>query len=282
MLLVSCAQDREPDGPGVTETPTATARDARTAPPDPVPVPPSPATGGPAPAAPADRNVVITSPKEGATITTNPIRIAGVARTFENNVEIRVDDQHGQPLLVSYATARGEMGNFNPWSHEILLTADPGPRIRITAIERSARDGSIRTSHAVTLPVETRRMPVTLYFTNANQGGTDCAAVEKVVRDVPASISTARLALEALVRGPTHAEAVAGFRSLFPKGAVLRSVNLRDGVLTADFNEAMQNVGGSCRVVAIRAAIERTMREIPAVRRVVITAMGSEKTALQP
>lgn len=278
MLLASCAQDRDP---GVPETPPSTARDARPAPPDPDPAAPSPGTDGPVPA-PADRNVVITSPKEGAKIATNPIRIAGLARTFENNVEIRVDDQHGQPLLVSHATARGEMGSFNPWSSQILLTDDPGASITITAIERSARDGSIRTSHAVTLPVEARRMPVILYFTNANQSGTDCAAVEKVVRDVPASVSTARLALEALVRGPTHAEAVAGFRSLFPKGAALRSVNLRDGVLTADFNEAMQNVGGSCRVQAIRAAIEKTMTSIPGVKRVVITAMGDEDTALQP
>ncbi|HEY0593542.1 MAG TPA: GerMN domain-containing protein, partial [Thermoanaerobaculia bacterium] len=61
-----------------------------------------------------------------------------------------------------------------------------------------------------------------------------------------------------------------------------RSVNLKNGILTADFNDAMQNVGGSCRVQSIRAAIERTMREIPGVERVVITAMGDEATALQP
>jgi hypothetical protein len=239
-----------------------------------------------APAAPVTRasqsNVIITLPRDGATIRTNPIRLEGRARTFENHVEIRVEDDHGQQLASRYATAVGELGQFNPWSDELLLTSDPGKAITVTAIERSAENGAIRTSHSIRINVEGAEMPVTLYFPNSNRSGTDCTAVEKVVRDVPASVAVARLALEALVRGPLHPESAAGFRSPFPERAALRSVSLRGGVLTADFNEAMQNVGGSCRVQAIRAAIERTMKEIPGVDRVVITAMGDEKLALQP
>lgn len=246
------------------------------------------ASDGPAaePATPSsgtvERNVTITMPRNGQKIIANPIRIEGVARTFENNVEIRVDDEHGQPITVRHATARGEMGGFNPFSDEVFLTTNPGTEIAITAIERSAEDGSIRTSHTVSLPLAARKMPLRVFFPNTARGGGDCSAVEQVVRDVPASRSTARLALEALVRGPIQPEAVAGFTSPFPEGAAVRSVNLANGTLTVDFNDALQNVGGSCRVQSIRAAVEKTMTSIAGIDRVVITAMGDEKTALQP
>ncbi|HEY0787624.1 MAG TPA: Gmad2 immunoglobulin-like domain-containing protein [Thermoanaerobaculia bacterium] len=277
LLLASCTAERD-QGPS-DPTASAAARDTSVTVPtqsSPSPTPPSPSD------TPAARNVVIDEPKDGATVSSNPIRIEGRARTFENHVEIRADDENGQAIATGFATARGELGHFNPFDAEILLTVDPGDRVTITAIERSAEDGSIRSRHAITLPVAARMALLRIHFPNANRQSQDCAAVERVVRDVPASPAAARLALEALLRGPTQAEAVAGFRNPFPRGAALRSVNLKNGILTADFNDSMQNVGGSCRVQSIRAAIERTMREIPGVERVVITAMGDEATALQP
>ena len=57
---------------------------------------------------------------------------------------------------------------------------------------------------------------------------------------------------------------------------------LRDGTLTVDFNERLQNVGGSCRAQMIRAAVTETLSRLPSVKKVVITAGGSETLALQP
>lgn len=265
VLLLSCAG--EADRSATRERPSSpTAQGERLEP----------------PRAKLERNIILTAPRDGAMVKANPILIEGRARTFENHVEIRVDDAGGQPIATRHGTARGDIGRFNPFSEEIFLTVDPGSKITITAIERSARDGSIRTSHAITLGVDGRTMPIRLYFPNADRGGVDCSVVDPVVRDVPTSISSARLALEALLRGPTQPEAVAGFRNPFPQGAAVRSVNLKGGTLTVDFNQAMQNVGGSCRVLSIRASIEATMKAIPGIERAVITAMGDEKTALQP
>ncbi len=277
LLLAACTAERDERLPDTAAPPVA----AETA-----SIPPSrPAEAATPPAGagrPTESNVVITAPKDGAAISSNPITIEGRARTFENHVEIRVEGENGEPLATSYATARGELGQFNPFSAAIFLTADPGSRLTITAIERSAKDGSVRSRHAITLTVAARRGPVRLFFPNANRQNEDCSVVERVVRDAPVSPAVARLALEALLRGPTQPELAAGFRNPFPPGAALRSVTLKDGVLTADFNDAMQNVGGSCRVQSIRAAIEKTLRAIPGIERVVITAMGDEATALQP
>ncbi|MGZ8851164.1 MAG: GerMN domain-containing protein [Thermoanaerobaculia bacterium] len=53
-------------------------------------------------------------------------------------------------------------------------------------------------------------------------------------------------------------------------------------MLTVDFNERLQNVGGSCTVTAIRESVTKTLQRLPTVKKVVITAGGSEKLALQP
>jgi hypothetical protein len=69
---------------------------------------------------------------------------------------------------------------------------------------------------------------------------------------------------------------------VFPRGSDVKSVVLRDGTLTVDFNERLQNVGGSCVASAIRQSVTRTLQQLPTVKQVVITAAGSEKLALQP
>jgi spore germination protein GerM len=92
----------------------------------------------------------------------------------------------------------------------------------------------------------------------------------------------ARLLVEALIAGPTPDESAAGAAAPFPEGARVESVNLRDGVLTVDFNERLRNVGGSCQAQMIRQSVTATLSALPSVKKVVITAAGSEALALQP
>ncbi|HVR43019.1 MAG TPA: Gmad2 immunoglobulin-like domain-containing protein [Thermoanaerobaculia bacterium] len=227
-------------------------------------------------------NVALDQPGPGSEVTTNPFVVAGRARTFENHVGLRLEDGTGRVIREGYATARGEIGLFNPFSQEMFITVDPGDTMKVVALEYSAQDGSIRSRDESLVRVTAPRKTVSLHFPNLRSDTDDCSQVEPVVRNLPASLSAARLAVEALIAGPTQAEQVVGVSNPFPKGSEVRSVNLRNGVLTVDFNERLQNVGGSCRAIAIRAAVERTLRELEGVDRVVITAMGSEATALQP
>jgi spore germination protein GerM len=110
----------------------------------------------------------------------------------------------------------------------------------------------------------------------------ECTGVVAFRRNVPKTQSIARLLVEALLQGPAADERAAGVTSPFPRGSAVRSVNLRDGVLTVDFNERLQNVGGACRADMIRTAVTRTLKRLPSVREVVITAAGSRELALQP
>lgn len=196
----------------------------------------------------------------------NPVVIAGRARTFENNVVLRIRDASGKLMKETFTTSDGEMGRHNPYRAEIWLTRDPGSRITAEALEYSAKDGSERSLVRAEKPFNVELIEISLRLPNA-----DCTGLVTTKRRVPKSIAMARLLVEAIMEHP-----------VFPKGSAVRSVNLRDGVLTVDFNERLQNVGGSCAVQMIRAAVTETLMQLPAVKRVVITAAGSEKLALQP
>lgn len=89
-------------------------------------------------------------------------------------------------------------------------------------------------------------------------------------------------ALRSLLSGPGGEEAEAGFLTEIPENVALRSLDIRNGVARADFSSEMNAVAGSCRVIAIRAQIERTLLQFPEIREVVISVEGNVEEALQP
>jgi hypothetical protein len=209
---------------------------------------------------------------------TNPITVFGRARTFENTVQLRVRDADGDVIAEEFTTSVGEMGHHNPYSAQLWIARDPGPRVTVEAFEYSANDGSERSLITRAAPYSVPRIPVTLML----PVGDSCTETRAFTRSAPRSTALARLLVEGLVAGPDRGEKAAGAVSPFPRGSDVKSVVLRDGTLTVDFNERLQNVGGSCAVTAIRQSVTRTLQALPTVKRVVITAAGSEKLALQP
>jgi hypothetical protein len=207
----------------------------------------------------------------------NPLIVSGQARTFENNVALRARDANGEVIAEGFTTATGEMGQRSPYRGSLWLTREPGSRIVVEAFEHSAKDGSEIHRALVEKLFDVESIEAVLYFPNEQ-----CTGVTQHRRRVPKSISVARLLVEVLLAGPTAEERGRGAAAAFPEGAAVRSVNLRDGVLTVDFNERLQNVGGSCRAQMIRESVTETVRALPAIRKVVITAGGSEELALQP
>lgn len=230
------------------------------------------ASTSPAPAGGAVLNIYIDDVQVA-----NPVVIAGRARTFENNVVLRVRDARGNLIAEGFTTATGEMGQHSPYRGQIWLTRDPGGRITAEALEYSARDGSEQWVVRMEKVFPLENVEARLHFPDQN-----CTGVKPYVRRIPKSISMARLLVEALMAGPTADEKKRGASGPFPKGSAVQSVNLRDGVATVDFNERLQNVGGSCAAQMIRASVTETLKALPAVKSVRITAGGSESLALQP
>ncbi|HEY0371148.1 MAG TPA: Gmad2 immunoglobulin-like domain-containing protein [Thermoanaerobaculia bacterium] len=234
----------------------------------------STATVAPAPErsspAPVERNIYLDSVEVA-----NPVIVTGRARTFENNVALRLRDARGSLIAETFTTSTGEMGHHNPYRGTLWVTRDPDGEITVEALEYSARDGSEQSLVSATRPFQVERIDATLYFPDSK-----CTTVHAFQRRIPKSVSHARLLIETLIAGPLPAER--GAAAPFPAGSRVESVNLREGVLTVDFNERLQNVGGACQAQMIRASVTRTLQGLPSVKKVVITAGGSEGLALQP
>ena len=222
-------------------------------------------------AQPLDREIYIDSVDASA----NPIVVTGRARTFENNVALRLRDARGAQMLETFTTSTGEIGHHNPYRATMWVTRDPGGRVTVEALEYSAKDGSERSLTSATKTFNVATIDAQLYFPDEN-----CTGVKAYRRAIPKSVSHARLLVEALVAGPLPSER--GATSPFPQGSRVESVILRGDTITVDFNERLRNVGGACRAQMIRESVTRTLRALPSVGKVVITAAGSESLALQP
>lgn len=226
--------------------------------------------------------MTLSAPVEGVPITSNPLTIRGTARTFENSVNYRVRDERGRVLVESFETATGDLGSFNPWEASVFLTSHPGRRVIVEAFEISARDGSEESLVKIESPYEVAPKSYTLFFHDPKRAPKDCSQVFPYVREMPVSKSALRLVVEALLRGPSPSEKSKGASAVFPMGAAVRSVTIRDGAAIVDFNEKLANVGGACRAQAIRASLDQTLTKLPGVNRVIVRANGSEAAALQP
>jgi len=110
-----------------------------------------------------------------------------------------------------------------------------------------------------------------------------CNKVFSVERKIPYTKAVAQAALDELLSGPTEEEKNDGYFTSINSGVILNRVTIEDKIAKADFNEMLEyQVGGSCRVSAIRAQIEQTLIQFPSVNEVVISINGETEATLQP
>ncbi|MDO8740807.1 MAG: GerMN domain-containing protein [Candidatus Woesearchaeota archaeon] len=125
---------------------------------------------------------------------------------------------------------------------------------------------------------------VKLYF---NNNSTDpeyaCKKVLPVDRGVSETQSVARAALEELLKGPTRQEILDGFFTSINSDVKIQKLTIENTVAKVDFNDNLEkNVGGSCRVSAIRNQITQTLLQFKTIESVVISINGRTEDILQP
>jgi len=129
-------------------------------------------------------------------------------------------------------------------------------------------------------------MTVKIFLSDSRFAGEpyfDCSRTIAVERQVPQALAVARTAVEALLRGATEEEINQGFVSSINSGARIQSLIIENGVAKVDFDEQLEfQVGGSCRVAAIRAQITQTLKQFPTVNSVIISIDGRTEDILQP
>jgi len=125
---------------------------------------------------------------------------------------------------------------------------------------------------------------VKLYFnSSAMDPKYACKEVFPVDRGVSGTKSVATAALEELLKGPTRQEVLGGFFTSINADVKIQKLTIENAVAKVDFDSNLEkNVGGSCRVAAIRNQITQTLLQFKTIESVIISINGKTEGILQP
>ncbi len=239
----------------------------------------------PCPSAP-QQNITLEQPTEGAEIGL-PLVISGQARVFENNLNYRLKDSDGTVLAQGFTTSNApDVGLFGPYRVEVSYPQPKGTTGTVEVFSHSAKDGAeINLSKVSVTFAQVESTKVKVFYPNGikDPQALDCEKVYSLERRVAKTTAVGQAALEDLLRGPQTQDVNNGYFSAINPGVTLQKLTIENGVAKADFSELLDvNVAGSCRVAMIRSQIEKTLKQFPTVKSVVISINGESETILQP
>ncbi len=221
-------------------------------------------------------------------VVVSPFMVEGEARGtwfFEAVFPVKLVDEKGETITTAIATTQEEwmQEDFIPFQAEVQFKS-PGTDKGFLILEKANPSGLPEHADEVKIPVrfEVEKTTLSLYFNNTETDSI-CENVTSVSRKVPKTEGIARAALNELLKGPTAEEKKQGFATAINEGVEIQRLVIENGVAEVDFNDRLGwQVGGSCRVNAIRAQIEETLKQFPTVDEVVISIEGEKEVILQP
>lgn len=236
------------------------------------------------------QQVVVTTPQPNEVVQ-NPIKISGQAKGrwfFEASFPIKLVNSQGILLTfgIAQATSDWMTENYVPFTSELNYQVD-ATTSAVLVFERDNPSGIISQNDKfevpiILSPVETQIVKV--YFNNDKLDPEfSCNKVFPVERKITKIQTVARAALEELLKGATQSEKDQGYFTNINSGVVIQSLSIVSGTASVDFNDQLEyQVGGSCRVAAIRAEITETLKQFPTVQNVIISINGRTEDILQP
>ncbi len=301
MRAVTPMRDRDtapilPTSTVVTATPPVvapTSTSPRPTPPTPVPTPTSPAPTLPAvrprPAnalCDAQNFICISTPGQNDLIS-NPTVVTGTAIAFENTFLWRIEDALGNLVAGSHVMADApDIGQPGPFTIRAFWDASPQTATgTLIAYEASARDGE--PIHMVRVPVRFATRAATsrrLFFVpEVLSPKLDCSTVREHTVSIPGSLAPIEATLRALL-AYDDSRTPPGLKTSIPSGTGLVSITVNNGLAKVIFDANLEReVGGSCRVGAIRAQITKTLLQFPSIQQVDLSVEGkTPQETLQP
>ncbi len=129
-----------------------------------------------------------------------------------------------------------------------------------------------------------KTMTVKIFFGNIKEDPEvlNCEKVYSVERQVFKNKAMIQ-ALEELLKGPTVEEQEKGYLTNINPGVNINSLVVENNIAKVNFDEQLgYQVGGSCRVMAIRSQITGTLVQFSEINDVVISIDGRTEDVLQP
>lgn len=234
--------------------------------------------------------IMIFNPKVNSEIS-SPLKLEGKVRgfwLFEAVMPVRLLDKEGKELAVGYieATEDWMTENFVHFKGELsFVSKEEGEGTLI--FQKDNPSGLPEYDKEFRMPVRItfmETMKVKAYFNNSEMDPEfSCNKVFSVEREIPKTQSVARAALEELLKGTTEEEESDNFFTSISPGVKVQSLVIENGTAKVDFDEQLEfQVGGSCRVSAIRAQIIETLKQFSTVDNVIISIDGRTEDILQP
>ena len=129
-----------------------------------------------------------------------------------------------------------------------------------------------------------KTITVKIFFGNIKEDSEvlNCEKVYSVERQVFKKKAMIQ-SLEELLKGPSLEEQEKGYFTSINSGVNVNSLIVKDDIVTVDFDEQLEyQIGGSCRVVAIRSQIMGTLVQFSEINNVIISINGRTEDILQP
>jgi len=233
-------------------------------------------------------------PKENQEVS-SPLEILGTVNGngwigFEGQVgTVKLLNSQGEELAMGILQATNDWMqssiNFKTTLDFISLNMDNGTLV----FNNENPSGLPENDRQFILPIKIAKtvqgtIQVKLYFNNNIMDPEySCQKVFPVDRGVSETTAVARAAIEELLKGPTRQEILDGFFTSINSDVKIQKLTIENTVAKIDFDSNLEkNVGGSCRVSAIRNQIIQTLLQFKTVKSVVISIDGRTEDILQP
>lgn len=207
---------------------------------------------------------------------------------FEGDFLIKIIDDQENVLGISYAQAQGEWMTEELVPFKGIIDFKIGENTKgflILSKDNPSNDPEL--DEEMRIPVNFRLPKVNkvkIYFNNSKLNlDNSCETVFAVEREVSKTAAVAKVAIGGLLSGLTEEEIKSGFFTNINEGVKIQSLTIKDGIAKVDFNSNLEKgVAGECRVLAIRAQIEQTLKQFRTVETVVISINNKTEGILQP
>lgn len=237
--------------------------------------------------------IVIETPRPGQAIS-SPVVIKGKARGnwyFEASFPARLVDANGKVLSIMPIQATGNWmtTEFVPFTATVNFTI-PSTKTGTLILQKDNPSGLAENNDELRIPVTFTafdpntggKTSIKVFLGNSGKGA-ECEEVIPVIREVPKVATIGTTAIEELLKGPTTTEQSQGFSTSLNPNVKVNSLNISNGIARVDFSSDLnKSVAGSCRVQAIRAQIEETLKQFPTVQNVIISINGKTENILEP
>ncbi len=221
--------------------------------------------------------LIVKQPQEGDIISNDTLVVEGTGwGWFEGTVPVEVRDGAGLKLYEGFFNLFDENYARPAYFYkEIKLNTQPMTSTgTIVFTDYSMKDGSVVFKKEIRIAFKKATRNIQLFYYNKVKDlETMCGSesVLPVTRVMPISNTPIQDAIKLLLAGELQENEIEqGFQTEFPiEGLRLLGANLKNGILTLEFEDLMNGTsGGSCRVNLLSSQIAKTAMQFPEVKEV--------------